>query len=98
MSARTLWQSVLLTAVHDALRPLLPTCSVEARVDQRRADAWIRRGDADFKLVCTLAGFDPSFLRGAYLAGRIDFEALQASDRTRENRDAAKARRAKGAA
>lgn len=57
-----LWQTVLFTAVKDALegqdqeRPAL---------DRFRADQWIRGNSKDFRLVCTLAGLEPEFIRSA---------------------------------
>ena len=69
MSAhRTLWQAVLLRAVRDALG------DHEAREPhaQRDAEAWIRGGGRDFRLVCDMAGFDPAHIREAFVSGRIN--------------------------
>ena len=64
---RALWQTVLLTAIEDALLPERRTYN-RAKVD---ADRWIRGGGKDFRAACSYAGFDPDHVRDAYLAGRI---------------------------
>ncbi|MCA1775124.1 MAG: hypothetical protein LC676_05810 [Loktanella sp.] len=52
--ATKLWQAVLEVALSDA---------------QHRGDgAWI--GTKDFRMVCTLAGFDPEAVADAFRAGR----------------------------
>jgi hypothetical protein len=64
---RALWQTVLLTAIEDALLAERRTYNRA----KRDADQWIRRGAKDFRAVCSYAGFDPDHVRDAYLAGRI---------------------------
>ena len=64
---RALWQTVLLTAIEDAMLPERRTYNRA----KRDADQWIRRGAKDFRAVCSYAGFDPDHVRDAYLAGRI---------------------------
>ena len=66
---RALWQTVLLTAIEDAMLPERRSESYNrAKVD---ADRWIRGGGKDFRAVCSYAGFDPDHVRDAYLAGCI---------------------------
>ena len=66
---RVLWQTVLLTAIEDAMLPERRSDSYNrAKTD---ADRWIRLGRKDFRAVCNYAGFDPDHVRDAYLAGRI---------------------------
>ena len=66
---RVLWQTVLLTAIEDAMLPERRSESYNrAKMD---ADRWIRGGGKDFRAVCSYAGFDPDHVREAYLAGRI---------------------------
>ena len=62
-----LWQTVLLTAIEDALLAERRTYNRA----KRDADRWIRGGAKDFRAVCSCAGFDPDHVRDAYLAGRI---------------------------
>ena len=75
--ARALWQTVLLTAIEDAM---LPERRKYNRA-KRDADQWIRGGGKDFRAVCSYAGFDPDHVRGAYLAGRIRVVATLAGRR-----------------
>ncbi|MFN7883564.1 MAG: hypothetical protein ACK5PF_11205 [bacterium] len=66
---RALWQTVLLTAIEDAMLPERRSERYNrAKMD---ADRWIRCGGKDFRAACSYAGFDPDHVRGAYLAGRI---------------------------
>jgi hypothetical protein len=66
---RALWQTVLLTAIEDAMFHERRSESYNrAKTD---ADRWIRGGGKDFRAVCSYAGFDPDHVRDAYLAGRI---------------------------
>jgi hypothetical protein len=66
---RALWQTVLLTAIEDAMLPERRSESYNrAKMD---SDRWIRCGGKDFRAVCSYAGFDPDHVRDAYLAGRI---------------------------
>ncbi len=66
---RALWQTVLLTAIEDAMLP--ERCSESYNRAKVDADRWIRLGRKDFRAVCSYAGFDPDHVRDAYLAGRI---------------------------
>lgn len=77
---RTLWQTVLILGVKEALEGQRK--DFDKTIDHRRADAWIRDGRQDFRLVCALAGFDPEFVRDHYISGRISLERLIASDTT----------------
>ena len=66
---RDLWQTVILQAMHDALR--VEVNSKDDVMAQRSACSWFERGGKDFNLVCQLAGFDADFIRDAYLKKRI---------------------------
>jgi hypothetical protein len=76
---RTLWQTVVYTAVRDAvMRSKSP--------DGRKADAWIRSGAYPksvagkwFRHVCTITGMDPDFIMEAYVSGRITKDGLSKS-------------------
>lgn len=75
-----MWQTVIIKALTDA------TAGGMSRRDDRRAEieaeSWLRSGGRDFFIVCTLAGFDPHFIREKYIAGRIDGALLRAKERT----------------
>lgn len=45
--------------------------------ERREADRWFRQGGEDFHHVCSLAGFDPDFIREAFLAGRLTSGTLR---------------------
>lgn len=78
--ARLLWQTVVHTAILDATALRKDGNNPGApRAERAAADAWIRSGGKWFRHVCALAGYDPDFLRGAYLAGRIDRAVLTRS-------------------
>lgn len=66
---RVLWQTVLLTAIEDAMLPERRSESYNRA--KRDADQWFRGVGKDFRAVCNYAGFDPDHVRDAYLAGRI---------------------------
>lgn len=66
---RALWQSVIITALQDACNPL--PVNRETRRAKDEAAAWLARGGKRFREVCQWAGFDPDFIRDAYLSGRI---------------------------
>jgi hypothetical protein len=73
-----LWQSVLMQAARDATAPNPgDTETIRAKVE---ADAWFRRGGKQFRQVCMMAGFDPDFIRDAYIGGRIDGKLLRSSE------------------
>lgn len=81
MSEKTLWQQVLVQAVHDALSPNKLGKGAKGggmitELDRHLAAQWISRGGHDFRLVCSLAGVDPDFLREAFNNGRIDHARL----------------------
>jgi hypothetical protein len=65
-----LWQAVVLRAMMDALAP------GRDGIDKSRADTWFRKGDKQFREVCSLAGFDPDFIRDSYLSGRVNYDSL----------------------
>ncbi len=52
--------------------------------EQRQADAWLRGNSEDFRHVCSLAGFDPGFIRDAYMAGRINVDDLKGGEEARK--------------
>ena len=103
---RTLWQSVLVQAVSDALSEINTTTASHlsvkrftARACERRirskecadADSWLRGGGKDFRHVCSLAGFDPDFIRDSYVSGRmskldLDGSALGRARKEREKK------------
>lgn len=70
---RELWLTVLLHGVKEALEL---ASGLEATHDRRQADSWVRNGGKDFRLVCYLAGMDPSFIRSNYLNGKISLARL----------------------
>lgn len=72
-----LWQTVLFTAVKDALEG---QDQERPELERFRADRWIRSNGKDFRLVCALAGLEPEFIRSAYIAGRIRLDLLVASE------------------
>ena len=76
-----LWQSVLMQAARDATAPKPGDKeTIRAKVE---ADAWFRRGGKQFRQVCMMAGFDPDFIRDAYIGGRIDGKLLRSSQDVR---------------
>ena len=76
-----LWQSVLMQAARDATAPNPGDKeTIRAKVE---ADAWFRRGGKQFRQVCMMAGFDPDFIRDAYIGGRIDGKLLRSSQDVR---------------
>ena len=76
---RALWQTVLLTAIEDAMLP--ERCSESYNRAKVDADRWVRGGGENFRAVCSYAGFDPDHVRDAYLAGRIRVVATLAGRR-----------------
>lgn len=77
---RELWQTVLFLGVKDALEGLQIADPTRRKLDQVNADRWICRAGRDFRLVCSLAGVDPDFVRQAYTQGRIRLDLLVASE------------------
>ena len=74
-----LWWSVVLRACDDATNPR--PMGENGMLEGRRAKAWISGGGEDFMLVCDLAGADPDFVRGAFIAGRLTHEGLNPNDK-----------------
>ena len=74
-----LWQTVVIRALTEATA--VDPYGAEARQAKHEADAWLRRGGKDFRMVCDLAGFDPHFVRDNYVAGRVDGALLRAQER-----------------
>ncbi len=76
---RALWQTVLLTAIEDAMLPERRSERYNrAKMD---ADRWIRCGGKDFRAACSYAGFDPDHVREVYLSGRIRVNEAKAGRR-----------------
>jgi hypothetical protein len=79
MPERDLWVKVLRIQLLDALRPVIGTkCSVRKgkSLIKRRAISWLMSGGADYEEVCTLAGFDPGFIRRKFADGEITYAAI----------------------
>ena len=75
---KRLWQSVVVKALTDATA-VDPSSDEDLRA-KREADSWLRGGGKDFRRVCSLAGFDPDFIRDAYTSGRVDGELLRSKE------------------
>lgn len=76
-----LWQSVILTAILDALRPMPNNKSnlSEWRCNQREADQWIRDKRPEFRTACYYAGLDPDFICDRYTSGAITWGEIGAA-------------------
>lgn len=74
-----LWQTVVILALTEATA--VDPYGQERQQAKREADAWLRRGGKDFRMVCDLAGFDPRFVRDSYIAGRVNGDLLRAAER-----------------
>lgn len=82
-----MWQTVLFTAVTDALMEIKPlkknSTGHQIRLHAQRkrlkkeADHWFRERSRKFEQVCSLAGMDPDFIHDSYVNGRIDLKALK---------------------
>jgi len=83
-----LWQTVVMRAIIEGLSDK-ETCAALERKERRKSDAWIRAGRQDFQTACAMAGFDPQFIRDAYVGGRIDLRALNNFDKYKNERAAA---------
>lgn len=46
---------------------------------RQQAHRWLSGVSKDFSMVCSLAGFDPDFIRDAYRAGKIDYTTISNS-------------------
>ncbi len=84
--ARALWAAVVHQALLDTAGvrhrtgPVGRCSAIQDRALEtaaRRADAWIRTGGKDYRLVCAYAGVDADALRDRYIAGRIDMHAVR---------------------
>jgi hypothetical protein len=85
MAERELWQAAVLQCLRDALyhpRRGEHTTSSSAPTppDVRRARVMLERKTAAFRFMCDMAGFDPAFVRDAYLSGRITLDSLKGAD------------------
>jgi len=58
-----LWQAVVNQAIHDA-------CNTAWRheLEQMQAFSWFANGGKDFKMVCDMAGYSESYVRGKFYA------------------------------
>lgn len=65
---RHIWQEVLVRALMDAMG--------RDSLDKMQAHNWLTTPSRDFNEVCSLAGFDPSFIRKSYVTGRISYASL----------------------
>jgi hypothetical protein len=89
-----LWQSVVLQAILDATqKPQIVKNKYTRKArknpdgtlmraysyERNAADAWIRGNSSDFRMVVSLAKMEPDFVRDAYMAGRINREAIKKS-------------------
>ena len=78
---RALWQEVVLRAFLDATNDFNPRGNSEGARAKRHATFWISHGGTDYYRVCNLAGFDPDFMREAFLAGRVDAAMLRSASK-----------------
>ena len=72
-AARRLFGAVLIRGIRDALSDT-PRASVHEGTRLLEKDAatnWIVRNTKDFREVCDMAGFDPDFVRDAFMSGKI---------------------------
>lgn len=85
IQCKKLWQSVVLTAVMDALRPRPNNHSniSDWRRNQREGDQWIRDKRPEFRVVCGYAGLDPDFVSEQYVSGAITWEKIAAVKKSR---------------
>ena len=62
---RSLWRNVLIVALEDAMGKSLKDKNIALRTDftARMAQDYFLTPNGDFKMVCTLAGFDHEYVR-----------------------------------
>jgi hypothetical protein len=85
MAEEALWQARVIRMLLDALyeprrgkrRPPKQAGSAPTALDVQRARNWLTDNTAEFRLTCMAAGFDPDFVRSAYLSGRITLDSLK---------------------
>lgn len=102
MAEQELWQARVIRMLMDALyeprrgqrRAPKQAGSAPTSLDVQRAHNWITGNGAEFRLTCMAAGFDPDFVRSAYLSGRITLDSLKNAGASMLGEDAAR----KGAA
>lgn len=82
---QALFQKVVETALMDGIGRTRYHSKTAALL-QRQADSWIRGGGRDFQEVCTLAGYDPAFIRDKYERGTIDITVLRKASEVRRER------------
>jgi len=66
---QALWQAVVDQALQDALQSDDDKSITQLERDRTRI--WLTRGSQDFDDVTSMAGYDPDFIREAYVSGRI---------------------------
>ena len=78
-AARRLFGAVLICGIRDALSDT-PRASAHEGGWQIQRDAavnWIVRDTKDFREVCDMAGFDPDFIRDAFMSGKITKQSFE---------------------
>jgi len=88
MPERELWQARVLRILGDALyrprgkakRGAKKNTSAPTPLDVLMADRMIRTNGAQWRDTCDAAGFDPDFVRDAYMSGRITADGLRYAD------------------
>ena len=78
-AARRLFGAVLICGIRDALSDT-PRANVYEGGWQVQRDAavnWIVRDTKDFREVCDMAGFDPDFIRDAFMSGKITKKSFE---------------------
>ena len=76
---QALWQAVVDQALQDALQSDDDKSITQLQRDGARV--WLSRGRQDFDDVCAMAGYDPEFIRDAYVNGRITPERWEQETR-----------------
>lgn len=85
---KRLWQEVIIRAVLDALWTGAEFDKngrrKQAAIARDKAAAWFEGNSEDYREVCDRAGFDPDFLRKAFMEGRIDLASLKSMEAASE--------------
>lgn len=85
---KRMWQEVIIRAVIDALWTGTEYTKDGKRkqvaLERDKAAAWFEGNSDDYREVCARAGFDPDFLRKAFMEGRIDLAALKSMEAASE--------------
>lgn len=88
MPEREMWQAKVIRHLLDALyEPRRGkrghpknAGSAPTPLDTQRAQSWLTGNGRNFRDTCEAAGFDPDFVRDAYLSGRITLDTLKGAD------------------